>query len=154
MGILVATVTSSRHQVDPVDLRRDDTAGTWPLLPWPPANGLRPFGFRTPLTGGEGLLIPPMRCDGEKIDKHTPGTYLRVALEQLGLARPGLGWYQATRHTFASQWVMAGGSIEKLNGIQALEPAPQAPETVKETPEPPCKPGSVPPEDRRRRTFL
>jgi hypothetical protein len=23
-------------------------------------------------------------------------------------------WYQATRHTFASQWVLAGGSIEKL----------------------------------------
>jgi hypothetical protein len=25
-----------------------------------------------------------------------------------------LTWYQATRHTFASQWVLAGGSIEKL----------------------------------------
>jgi hypothetical protein len=27
---------------------------------------------------------------------------------------PGLGWCEATRHTFASQWVMAGGPIEKL----------------------------------------
>ncbi len=25
--------------------------------------------------------------------------------------------YQATRHTFASQWVLAGGSIEKLKEI-------------------------------------
>lgn len=38
-------------------------------------------------------------------------------LAQLGLARPGLGWYEATRHTFASQLVMAGGSIEKLKEI-------------------------------------
>lgn len=68
-------------------------------------------------TGGEGLLIPAMRCDGTKIDKHPPGNYLRAALAELGLARPGLGWYEATRHTFASQWVMAGGSIEKLKEI-------------------------------------
>src|SRR5438105_2727750 len=56
-----------------------------------------------------------MRCDGEKIDKKTPGTHLRAALAQLKLERPGLGWYEATRHTFASQWVLAGGSIEKLS---------------------------------------
>jgi integrase len=68
-------------------------------------------------TGGEGLVIPPLRCDGEKIDKHTPGIYLRAALEQLGLTRAGLGWYEATRHTFASQWVMGGASIEKLKEI-------------------------------------
>lgn len=70
-------------------------------------------------TGGKGesRVIPPLRCDGAKIDKHTPGTYLRAALTALGLARPGLGWYEATRHTFASQWVMAGGSIEKLKEI-------------------------------------
>ena len=42
------------------------------------------------------------------------GNFLRPVLTALGLARPGLGWYEATRHTFASQWVMAGGSIEKL----------------------------------------
>ncbi len=68
-------------------------------------------------TGGDGRIIPAMRCDGEKIDKHTPGIYLRAALEKLGLTRPGLGWYEATRHTFASHWVMAGGSIEKLKEI-------------------------------------
>lgn len=68
-------------------------------------------------TGGEGRVIPPLRCDGRKIDKGTPGTYLRLALDELGLARDGLRWYQATRHTFASQWVMNGGSIEKLKEI-------------------------------------
>ncbi len=68
-------------------------------------------------TGGDGRVVPPMRCDGKKIDKNTPGNYLRPVLEKLGLAKPGLGWYEATRHTFASQWVMAGGSIEKLKEI-------------------------------------
>jgi len=80
--------------------------------------------------GGEGLVIPPMRCDGVHVDKATPGKALQVALVALGLARPGFGlpdpakpkarqklWYWCTRHTFASQWVMAGGSIEKLKEI-------------------------------------
>jgi hypothetical protein len=68
-------------------------------------------------TGGEGRVVPPLRCDGVKIDKNTPAAYLRAALTRLGLAREGLGWYEATRHTFASQWCMAGGSIEKLKEI-------------------------------------
>ena len=68
-------------------------------------------------SGGEGRVIPPLRSDGEKIDKHTPGKHLRAVLKQLDLEQPGLGWYEATRHTFASQWVMAGGSIEKLKEI-------------------------------------
>ena len=68
-------------------------------------------------TGGEGRVIPPMRSDGKKIWKHTPGNYLRRTLERLGLSRPGLAWYECTRHTFASQWVLAGGSIEKLKEI-------------------------------------
>lgn len=42
---------------------------------------------------------------------------MRAALAKLDLARPGLGWYEATRHTFASQWVMAGRSIEELKEI-------------------------------------
>jgi hypothetical protein len=82
--------------------------------------------------GGEGRVIPPLRCDGAKVDdKHTPGKRLRTALKELGLARPGFGlpsaqgakespqklWYWCTRHTFASHWVMAGGSIEKLSTI-------------------------------------
>src|SRR2546421_169916 len=68
-------------------------------------------------SGGTGRVIPPMRCDGKKIAKTTPGNYLRVALAQLELNQRDLGWYEATRHTFASQWVLAGNSIEKLSAI-------------------------------------
>jgi integrase len=39
-------------------------------------------------TGGEGLVIPPLRCDGKKIDKATPGNFLRPVLKALDLARP------------------------------------------------------------------
>jgi integrase len=65
-------------------------------------------------SGGEGLIVPPLRIDGAKVDKHTPGNYLRAVLKKLHLEQDGLAWYEATRHTFASQWVMSGGSIEKL----------------------------------------
>lgn len=68
-------------------------------------------------TGGEGLVLPPLRCDGRKIAKATPCNFLRPVLRALGLARPGPGWYEATRHSFASHWVMSGGSIEKLEEI-------------------------------------
>jgi len=68
-------------------------------------------------SGGAGKVIPPMRKDGEKIDKSTPGRYLREALKERKLERKGLGWYECTRHTFASQWVLAGNSIEKLSVI-------------------------------------
>jgi len=43
--------------------------------------------------------------------------YLRNALKTLGLEKPGLAWYQATRHTFASQFVLAGCSLETLRRI-------------------------------------
>ncbi len=68
-------------------------------------------------TGGTGRVIPPLRSDGKKIDKNTPGAYLRAALKPLGLTREWLGWYEATRHTFASHWVLQGRSIEKLSKI-------------------------------------
>lgn len=65
-------------------------------------------------SGGGGLVVPPLRSDGSHIHKETRGEALREALKHLGLERDGLGWYEATRHTFASQWVISGGSIEKL----------------------------------------
>lgn len=70
-------------------------------------------------TGGAGddRVVPPMRIDGRTVQKGTRGKYLRATLAKFGLERPGLGWYEATRHTFASQWVMNGGSIEKLKEI-------------------------------------
>lgn len=68
-------------------------------------------------TGGEGLVVPPLRCDGKKIDKGTPGKALRAALKATGLEREELGWYEATRHTFASHWAMAGRPLRELQGI-------------------------------------
>ncbi len=43
--------------------------------------------------------------------------YLRDVLVDLKLARDGLGWYESTRHTMASQWVLATGSLETLQRI-------------------------------------
>jgi integrase len=69
-------------------------------------------------SGGSGLVIPPLREDGEHVDKSTPASKLRPVLSRLGL--PPLEpkpWYQATRHTFASHWAMAGGSLRELQTI-------------------------------------
>lgn len=66
-------------------------------------------------TDGRGKVVPPMRSDGEFFDDHTMRRHLRRAFAALRL--PRITWYQATRHTFASQWVMAGGGIERLRDI-------------------------------------
>lgn len=71
-------------------------------------------------TGGEGIVFKPKyaRRGGRPesppqfIRLHTLGANLDKVLEDCKL--PALTWYQATRHTFASQWVLGGGSIEKL----------------------------------------
>ena len=47
-----------------------------------------------------------------------------------------------------------GPQRRRQTGIQAPDRASQAPASPRERPEPPCKPGSVPPEDRRWRTFI
>jgi integrase len=68
-------------------------------------------------TGGKGLVCPPLRKGRQHLDDAVMSRYLRDALEKLELQRDGLGWYQATRHTFASQFVLAGGSLETLRRI-------------------------------------
>jgi integrase len=80
-----------------------------PLLPV-----LQAWRLRHP---GPGRVIPPLRIDGKKVDKNTPGKALRNALQGLGLEREGLGWYECTRHTFASQWAMAGRPLRELQAI-------------------------------------
>ena len=66
--------------------------------------------------GGAGQVVPPMRGGSRKrLDPHTLRKNLRAALAACGL--PKLTWYQATRHSFASHWVKAGGSIEKLREV-------------------------------------
>ncbi|HVR01039.1 MAG TPA: tyrosine-type recombinase/integrase, partial [Polyangia bacterium] len=62
----------------------------------------------------EGLVFPP-RGHGRFIRPHSLRGALKTALAESGL-RP-LTWYQATRHTFASHWVMDGRPIEKLRNI-------------------------------------
>jgi integrase len=68
-------------------------------------------------TGGKGPVCPPLRQNGQHLDDAVMSRYLRDALEKLNQKKEGLGWYQATRHTFASQFVLAGGSLETLRRI-------------------------------------
>jgi integrase len=66
-------------------------------------------------TGGAGLVIPPRRRKRGRetfIGEKALNRALDVALEQLEL--PAVNWYQATRHTFGSHWVLQGGSLETL----------------------------------------
>lgn len=81
-------------------------------------------------TGGDGLMLRTTRQKGggrrRRLDgtpgaaptfirPHTLHKALRAALQACDLGQ--ITWYQATRHTFASQWVMANGSMEKLAAI-------------------------------------
>lgn len=72
--------------------------------------------------GGDGLLFRPSKNGGGRpgraptfVQIHTLHKVLAKALVASKL--PRLTWYQATRHTFASQWVLAGGSIVRLQKI-------------------------------------
>ncbi len=74
-------------------------------------------------TGGEGLLFRPKYparggrpgSPAQFIRLHTLHAAIKAALEACEL--PLMTWYQATRHTFASLWVLGGGSIEKLSAV-------------------------------------
>jgi integrase len=68
--------------------------------------------------GGQGLVCKPIRKGSRLfLDDHTMGRYLRDVLADLKLSKDGLGWYEATRHTMASHFVMSGGSLETLQRI-------------------------------------
>jgi integrase len=73
-------------------------------------------------TGGKGLVIPPVR-QGRYLDDHAIGRHLRAALKQTGLwietkeRGQRLDWYKCTRHTFASHYVAADGTLENLKEI-------------------------------------
>jgi hypothetical protein len=47
-----------------------------------------------------------LRQSGQHLDDAVMSRYLRDALQKLELHKEGRGWYQATRHTFASQFVI------------------------------------------------
>ena len=68
--------------------------------------------------GDQGLVCKPIRQGKRRfLDDHTMSSYLRDVLSELKLAKPGLGWYECTRHTMASHFVMSGGSLETLRRI-------------------------------------
>ncbi len=74
-------------------------------------------------TSGSGLLFPPTQRSGGRKGRpprfmrpHALHAHLRAALVACDLPAT-LTWYQCTRQTFASQWVMADGSIEKLAAV-------------------------------------
>jgi integrase len=73
-------------------------------------------------TGGGGLLFPATRGGGRP---GRPATFMRHATLHAKLKAAltacklpeGLTWYQVTRHTFASQWVLAGHPLERLSKL-------------------------------------
>jgi hypothetical protein len=67
--------------------------------------------LRSPLSHARGKPGRPPTFTRQ----HTLARHLRLALERSKLG--SLTWYQATRHTFASQWVLGGGTIEKLSKV-------------------------------------
>lgn len=76
---------------------------------------LRAHRLRNP---GSGLVLVTRYASRDRtapLGVHQFGRELRVALGAAGL--PQIDWYQATRHTFASHWVMSGGSMERLSAI-------------------------------------
>ena len=118
---LVAARIHVRRQVNDGRLAvlKDDESRIVPILK-PLAPILAVWEIRT---GGEGLLFKPA-CPTRGGREGRPPSFMRPHTLHRHLARAlracelsTLTWYQATRHTFASQWVLAGGSIEKLKEI-------------------------------------
>jgi integrase len=117
-GRIVVSRQVHRGQLGPV---KDDEARVVPILE-PLAPVLTAWKLSS---GGAGLLFPPLAAKrGGRpgspprfVREHTLGKRLRKVLDDLELYRPGLNWYRCTRHTFASQWVIGGRSMEKLATI-------------------------------------
>lgn len=61
------------------------------------------------------LMFAPAKGRGRHVRPHTLHRHLKRALAACRL--PPMTWYQCTRHTFASHYVMDGGSTEKLQMI-------------------------------------
>ncbi len=76
-------------------------------------------------TGGAGpLFVPKYPIRGGRPDIGRPAQFIRPCTVHKALRKaltacqlPKMTLYQCTRHTFASQWVMNGGSLEMLAKI-------------------------------------
>jgi integrase len=97
---------SGRGRLVPITATLAEALKEWKLA----TGGAGPlFGPENPKKGGTKDTPPRYR------QLHTVHAALVAALE--GCKLPALTWYQATRHTFASQWVRNGGSIEQLSNV-------------------------------------
>lgn len=78
---------------------------------------LAPVLKEAKLAADHSLVVPPKRRDARQrfVRRSALTVALSAALASLKL--PPLTWYQATRHTFASQWVMGGGTLESLREV-------------------------------------
>jgi integrase len=63
---------------------------------------------------GDGLVV---EARGKYLRLNAMSAALQEALAAQKLQAPGLRWYQSTRHTFASLYVLAGGTLEALRDI-------------------------------------
>jgi integrase len=61
---------------------------------------------------GNGLVIPPLRHGGKHLHPDTLRRELAAALTRLQL--PKVTWYQATKHSFATEWIKRGGTAKTL----------------------------------------
>lgn len=74
---------------------------------------------------GTEQVFPPTGKHGRFVKEHTLGKQLRAAVARVNSERreaklaelPAMRWYEATRHSFASRYVQAGGSLMKLAAI-------------------------------------
>lgn len=68
--------------------------------------------------GKKGLVVrPPPGSRSKYLYQNEAVNEVKRVLKGLGLEQEGLGLYEASRHSFASQWVMSGRSIKKLSWI-------------------------------------
>jgi integrase len=106
-----------RGELGPV---KDDDSRVVPILP-PLAPVLSEWRLAT---GGIGLLFAPAiaKRGGRPgspprfVRDHTLRSQLQKALKACGLPET-MTVYETTRHTFAAQWVLGGGSIQSLREI-------------------------------------
>lgn len=70
-------------------------------------------GHLCPACPAEQLVCTSI--SGGFMDPHKMGRLLSYAFA--AMQAPAMTWYQATRHTFASQWVLHGGSLETLRDM-------------------------------------